>query len=112
MSPLEAKSIIEALANGIDPETGEDLSAHKIFNKPQIIRALFTASKALDYMEKRAIREKSLPDSAGNAWSDFEDSELLNEFDAGLLVKDIAAKHGRTSGAITARLIRFGRIKR
>jgi len=32
MSPNEAKSIIEALANGVDPETGEVLSAQSVFN--------------------------------------------------------------------------------
>ena len=112
MSPNEAKSIIEALANGIDPETGDDLAAQSVFNNPQVIRALFVASNALDRLVKRAEREKSLPGNAGNAWSETEDSELLNAFDNGSTIKDIAAKHGRTEGAIAARLIRLGRIKK
>jgi hypothetical protein len=41
MFPLEAKEIIEALANGINPETGEILPAQSNFNSPQVIRALF-----------------------------------------------------------------------
>ena len=112
MSPNEAKSIIEALANGVDPETGEVLSAQSVFNNPQVIRALFIATKALDGLTKREQRKKTLPDKAGMAWSKLEDSELLSDFDVGRSIKDIAAKHGRTEGAISARLIRLGRIKK
>jgi len=112
MSPNEAKSIIEALANGVDPETGEVLSAQSVFNNPQVIRALFIATNALDSLAKREKREKALPGNAGNAWSETEDSDLLSAFDAGGSIKDISAIHGRTQGAIATRLIRLGRIKK
>jgi hypothetical protein len=112
MSLNEAKSIIEALANGVDPETGEVLSAQSVFNNPQVIRALFIATNALDGLAKREKQAKTLPGNAGNAWSRTEDSELLNAFDAGGSIKDISAKHGRTEGAIASRLIRLGRIKK
>jgi DNA-binding NarL/FixJ family response regulator len=111
MSPLEAKKIIESLSNGIDPETGEILPEQSTFNSPQIIRALFVAGKALDSAVKRAARNSSLPGNAGRAWSDEEDKELLSIFDTGTSVKDIAERHGRTQGAIAARLVRLGRIK-
>lgn len=90
MSPNEAKSIIEALANGIDPETGEDISGQSVFNNPQVIRALFVASKALDKPIKREKREKSLPDNAGKSWSDNEGNELRTAFASGQSVKNIA----------------------
>lgn len=111
MSPLEAKKIIEALANGIDPETGEVLPAQGTFNSPQVIRALFVAGKALEKAAKRAERDNSLPGNAGRSWSDEEDKELLAIFDSGTPVKAIAEKHGRTQGAIAARLVRLGKIK-
>jgi hypothetical protein len=111
MSPLEAKKIIDALANGIDPETGEILPSESTFNSPQVIRALFVAVAALDRAVKREERNGSLPDNAGRAWSDEEDKELLVIFDAGTPAKEIAAKHGRTLGAIASRLVRLGRIK-
>ena len=111
MSPLEAKRIVEALASGIDPETGEVLPAQSTFNSPQVIRALFVAGKALDRAAKRAERDNSLPGNAGRSWSDEEDKELLALFDSGAPVKSIAAEHGRTQGAIAARLVRLGRIK-
>jgi hypothetical protein len=112
MSPNEAKSIIETLANGVDPETGEVLSAQSVFNNPQVIRALFIATNALDSLAKREKREKTLPGKAGNAWSETEDSELLSAFDAGGSIIDISTIHGRTEGAIASRLIRLGRIKK
>ena len=111
MSPLEAKAIVEALANGIDPETGEVLPTQSTFNNPSVIRALFVAVKALDSAEKRAERTKALPDNAGISWSEKEDQELLALFDGNMPVKDIAQKHGRTQGAIASRLVRLGRIK-
>jgi len=111
MSPLEAKKIVDALANGIDPETGEVLPAQSTFNSPQVIRALYVAAKALDRAAKRAERDNSLPDNAGRSWSNEEDKQLLAIFDSGTPVKAIATKHGRTQGAIAARLVRLGRIK-
>ena len=108
MTPLEAKQIIETLANGIDSETGEILQPQSTFNNPQVIRALFIAYKALDSAARRADRINSLPENAGRSWSDAEDKELLAIFDAGTPVKEIAAKHGRTQRAIAARLVRLG----
>lgn len=111
MSPLEAQKIIESLANGIDPETGEILPTQSIFNSPQVIRALFVAVKALEKAARRAERDSSIPGNAGRPWSDEEDKELLATFDGGTPVRAIAASHGRTQGAIAARLVRLGIIK-
>ena len=90
----------------------EKSSRHRVFSIILVIRALFIATNALDSLAKREQREKTLPDNAGKAWSEIEDSELLSAFDVGRSIKDIAAKHGRTEGAISARLIRLGRIKK
>ena len=111
MSPLEAKKIIDALANGIDPETGEILPSQSTFNSPQVIRALFVAVSALDKAARRADRDTALPKNAGRSWSDEEDKQFLVIFDSGTPVKEIASRHGRTLGAITSRLVRLGRIK-
>lgn len=111
MSPHEAKKIIDALANGIDPETGEILHKQSTLNRPHVIRALFVALKALESAEKRANRDSSLPENVGRSWSEAEDKELLVIFDVGTPIKEIAAKHGRTQGAITSRLFRLGRMK-
>ena len=109
MSPLEAKKIIESLANGIDPETGEILSDQDSVNNPQVIRALFVAIKALDRTAAFAEKAVSRPDNSGKSWSEDEDKRLIAAFDTGITTKEIAKKHGRSHGSITARLARHGR---
>ena len=66
---------------------------------------------ALDKAAKREDRNRSLPANAGRSWSAVEDKELLALFDTDIPAKEIAAKHGRTLGAIAARHVRLGRIK-
>jgi hypothetical protein len=106
---MEAKAIIDILATGTDPTTGEVLTDDSIFNQPEVIRALFVASKALEKLVEREKREKTLPSNAGKAWTDSEDAELLTAFDERLSIKELAIKHGRTEGAIESRLLRLGR---
>lgn len=110
MKAIEAKPLIESLANGIDPETGEILPSDSAFNSPAIIRALLVATQALEQMEKREQREKSQPGNAGKPWTTEEDEMLLAGFDGGNNIRDLAAKHGRTAGSITSRLMRLGRL--
>lgn len=115
MNRLEAKSTLETLARGVDPATGEILSEQSPFNSPQVIRALFFATKELEALiqaEPTARAERERPKNAGHAWSPDEDQLLLREFDAGVSPKELAAIHGRTKGAIDSRLVRLGRIKR
>jgi DNA-binding NarL/FixJ family response regulator len=110
MSPQQAKRIIEALANGIDPDTGEVLPGQSVFNNPQVVRSLFVASKALDAMGKKEQRQNSSPQNAGKAWSEDEERAVVAAFNEGHPVSEIAAKHGRTNGSIASRLVRLGCI--
>jgi hypothetical protein len=110
MSPVEAMKVIEALANGIDPETGEALPGHSPLNSPNVIRALFVAGQALEKAVKRSEPDSFLPANAGRSWSSEEDQALLDMFNSGAPVNELAAKHGRTQGAIASRLARLGRI--
>lgn len=48
--------------------------------------------------------------SAGQRWTPDEDARLGKEFDSGMSVAQIALAHGRTSGGITLRLVKLGRI--
>ncbi|UTH72335.1 hypothetical protein [Chromobacterium sp. IIBBL 290-4] len=106
MLPAEARHIIEALASGIDPISGEALPQHDLFNQPDVIRALFMAAHALE----AAKPARSAPGNAGRSWSEEEETRLLQAFDEGRELKQIAAEHGRSRGAITSRLIRLGRL--
>jgi len=64
--------ILQALAAGTDPITGEVLPVGSPYNQPQIIRALFFAINQLE-----AIAEKG---DQGLPWSGEEDELLAESF--------------------------------
>lgn len=100
------------LAGGIDPTTVEVLADDSPLGNPHVIRALFLAAKALELMGNKAERSQAAsPSNAGKAWTDDEDQRLVAAFVAGTPVAAIARAHERTSGAITSRLIRLGRLQ-
>jgi hypothetical protein len=111
MLTTEARRIIEALAQGIDPETGEILPKESLLQRPVVIRALFSASQALIAVERKKKQADSQPGNAGSAWAEEEDHRLLDAFDQGATVDQLAHSHSRSKGGIAARLVRLGRIK-
>jgi len=110
METSEVAKIIQALAQGIDPVTGEVFPDASPYNHPTIIRALFYSLNALECLSEREERERRLPDNAGKPWSEDEDRLLVEAFDSGTSLKQIAAKHSRTDGAIAARLEAISKI--
>jgi glutathione S-transferase len=111
MELFESLKILQALADGADPETGEVFPADSPYQRPQVVRALMTAVRALERQQERERRARRLPENAGKSWDREEDEQLCREFDSGISVKDLAAHHGRTEGAIQSRLVKFGKIK-
>ena len=115
MDRQEVVTVLESLANGIDPTTGTRIP-HDTFHSADIVRALFTASTLLkagpaattDPQNARTRATKFT--SAGTPWSGEEDTRLGQEFDAGMTIAQIALRHGRTSGGISSRLVKLGRI--
>jgi hypothetical protein len=110
MQTSEALRIVRALADGVDPTTGEVLEGDTPFQNPQIVRALFTAVDALERLVKTENRARRLPENAGSPWNEQEDEELSRDFDAGMSVADLAKKHKRTEGSIRTRLERLGKF--
>ena len=56
-------------------------------------------------------RNSSPPENAGKPWSAEDDDTLARMFDSGAAREDICDYFKRTSGAITSRLVRLGKIK-
>jgi len=108
MDNSEAIRIVQALANGINPVTGEIFPDASPYNDPAVIRALFEALSALEKLGQR--EKRSFPEHAGKPWTPEEDKSLFASFDRGTPVRQMAAEHGRTEGAIAARLVRLGRL--
>jgi hypothetical protein len=114
MDTDKSLEIIHALANGIDPHTGEEYSADSPYQHPQTVRALFMAVEALERSRERAKknedRKNGLPGNAGKAWETEEDQRLLSTFE-GKSIKEIAEMHQRTESAIVSRLLMHDKIK-
>ena len=103
-----AQQIIDTLAQGIHPVTGEVMPEDSPYNAPPVIRALFAVSQALQGQPPRQRREP--PSNAGKAWHDEEDAKLASAFDAGTQVKQLAADLGRTPFAVETRLVKLGKL--
>jgi hypothetical protein len=113
MDDNKALAIVSALANGVNPQTGEMFEADSPYQSADVIRALYVAARALEMSSRskaRASRART-PANAGKPWTEKEDRELLERFDAGLSVAELAQAHDRTMAGIQARLERHGRVQ-
>lgn len=111
MNLLETIKIIEALADGIHPVTGEILTPASPLDEPLVIRALYSAAQHLKQAQVGEERPRTAPPKAGSGWSAEEEQELIRQFKAKLPIKAIAESHQRTRGAIQSRLARLGLIE-
>ena len=108
MQENRAKKILQALVQGIDPSTGEELAAGSVLQQADVLRALLAGVAALEQVGARAQRRALLPDNVGIAWTADEERSLVTAFQAGEALADIATRHARTLRAIEARLERLG----
>ena len=100
-----AKQLLEGLASGMDPLTGEVLPPTDACNAPDIIRALHTVLRELD----RQAPSTEQPENAGKPWTKEDDEELCRRVDSGDSVKELSLAFKRSRGAITSRLKRLGK---
>jgi hypothetical protein len=105
-----AKQVLQSLIQGIDPQTGAELSKDTVLNRVDVVRALLSSVDAIEQVTARAARRANLPPSVGKSWTPEEERALVTEFQAGDAPADIATKHGRTLRAIEARLEHLGII--
>jgi hypothetical protein len=113
MERQEVIHTLESLANGVDPQSGAAI-AHDVFESPSTVRALFTAATLLknnDSPPEKAPRPATTRfAAAGSPWTAEEEARLASEFDSGDSIAQIALRHGRSSGAISLRLVKLGRL--
>ena len=103
-----AKELISALADGVNPLTGEVLSRSDSCNQVEIVRALNTVLRYLDNQPKKST--KPSPDNAGKPWTAEDEKALSRMFDQGCTEKEICSYFKRSPGAIAARLVKLGKI--
>lgn len=116
MEMQEAVKAVRALANGVDPVTGEIFGEDSPYQKPQVILALQLALHRME-AEPSASVSNTPPTSAQPGtvpfvpWTEEEDERLCQAFYRMVAFDEIASAHGRTRPAIISRLIGLGKIK-
>jgi hypothetical protein len=110
MTTPEAIRIVQSLADGCCPFSGQVLPPDSPYQKAEVVRALFLAVKALHRLEERERRGQGLPERVGQPWDVAEDRQLCEEFEAGMSISESAVIHKRTEGAIQARLEKLGKL--
>ena len=110
-----ALKILNALANGVHPATGEVFAADSPYQHPDIVRALYEAVRALDGsgVTQGANQQRKAGDMPANTfvrWSPEEEGRLTAAFDAGASTAELAKMHNRSRAAIEARLLKLGKI--
>jgi hypothetical protein len=111
MDEAKALTILSTLANGVHPTTGEVFPADSPYQSPEVVRALFLATRSLESRSTPAKPRASLPSNAGKPWADEDDRKLLAEHDRGRTLAELAQSLGRTVAGIQARLEKHGRLQ-
>jgi hypothetical protein len=121
-SKMKTIEILKCLANGIDPETGEELPKDSIAHKPETIRAFYSL---VDELSNRQVGSKKKPTEAEKiqkniemgkpqrsnlSWSEEERAELTSLFNSKYSIEDLSEKLQRTSLAIATQLENMGLI--
>jgi hypothetical protein len=114
MDREQTLKILNALANGVHPATGEVFAADSAYQHPDTVRALFEAVKTMEGsraspppVERKA---SEVPANTFVRWTAEEEERLAAAFDAGRTSAELAKLHNRTRAAIEARLLKMGKI--
>jgi hypothetical protein len=108
MKEQRARHILQALVQGIDPFTGDELPPGTILQQAEVLRALLAGVSALEQTAARAQRRAQLPGNVGRSWTEDEERTLVAAFKSADPLPEIAVRHGRTLRAIEARLEKLG----
>lgn len=109
MEQEKVYAVIDALANGIDPSSGECFPPDSPYNHPDVIRALFyiLRNKPPTKKQKKSVEEKQqqniakgLPKNYGLPWSEDTVDKVIRLFKANMAVEAIAQEIARKPSSI------------
>lgn len=120
MELSKAVQMIEIVAGGTNPETGEPFPSNSPYNSPEIIRALFVCARYIKHpppkcgqtLEERQAenRRKGLPGNAGLPWTKELKAQLADSFKSGEPPLELAKKFERSTYAILLQLQNLGLV--
>jgi hypothetical protein len=99
MEREHALKILNALANGVHPATGEVFAADRAMESGGV-RASATAER----------KTADMPANTFVRWTSDEEERLAAGFDSGKSSAELARLHNRSRAAIEARLLKMGKI--
>ena len=103
MDIVMAKEIVQAIADGVDPATGELLPSESVFHSPNVIRALYTLiANVPNDGPKDPLR------NMGKPWTKIEEDKLCDELLSKQKISIIAKEHGRSASAIRSHMKHLG----
>ena len=107
---------LRAWADGVDASTGNTLPADHPGQRPETLRVIFAVVALLEGMTDTPASSPRRtpaggPRNAGRPWSSEDDDALASGFDAGETIGAMATRLERTRGAISARLVKLGKIE-
>lgn len=111
----ESRRIVNTLAQGIHPKTGEVFPPGSPYNDPEVIRALFSILESVKYLRgpSKSIEERrrdnlefGRPKNSGLPWTEEDRALVRSSFLDGMAVEKLAKTLGRSSAAIVAEVIR------
>ena len=116
-------AMLKALANGINPETGELLGTGSVANKPEAIRILFILAQELSEEPEKQKKSKlsaeerqqkniaeGRPAKSYFPWTDEERGLLEERHQAGDSVEQLSLKFERSVRAVAIQLEKMGLI--
>jgi hypothetical protein len=115
MQREHALKILNALANGVHPATGEVFAIDSPYQHPDTVRALFEAVRALEAPahpqgDVDSSKAGEAPANTFVRWTREEEERLAHGFDSGKSPAELARMHNRSRAAIEARLLKLGKI--
>ena len=108
MQLFRARDILNSLVLGLHPSTQDELPKGTVLEDADVVRALLVGIASVEQSMTRKSRRAQLPPNIGRTWSDKENAQLIDAFQAGHSAADIAERHGRTVRGIEARLEKLG----
>ena len=111
MDLQKATEIIEVLADGANPITGEVFPPDSPYNNPEIIRALFAIIQELNTLAKKRKAQANKPKNTGLPWTKELKEEVAELYAQGQSFKELAEHFQRTPGGIKSELTHQGIIK-
>lgn len=109
MDIIRAKEILEILADGVNPMTGEVLPKSDSCNQVEVVRAIHTILKFIN--AETAKPKDSMPENAGKPWTRADEEILCRMFDTGCPGEAICNHFQRSHGSIAAKLVKLGKIR-